>query len=325
MRARSKSVVCIVTPGTPAANNGNWRTAVRWKSLLDGWCKVILQSDWSGEPADALLALHATRSAQAIQAWSQAGRKASLAVVLTGTDLYRDLAAGNAATAASLDAAARLVALQDEARAMLRPAWRRKCTVIFQSAKALAAAVPRGDLLRVVVVGHLRAEKDPRTVFALFEHLPAEFPLVLRQVGAPLDASLAREARALMRHEPRYRYSGILSHGLARDAIRRADVLLHPSVMEGGANVIVEAITAGTAVLASRVPGNVGMLGARFPGYFPAGDASTAAGLLVRMQGSPTFRARLRQACEARLPLFTPAREREAVRALVSGLLGSEA
>ena len=272
-----------------------------------------------------MLALHATRSANAIQSWTRAGKQDSLAVVLTGTDLYRDLAAGNAITAASLDATAKLVALQGDARAMLQPAWRRKCTVIFQSAKELAPGVPREGVLRAVVVGHLRAEKDPRTVFALFDHLPADFPLTLRHVGAPLDASLAREARSLMRREPRYRYSGTLPHGLAREAIRRADVLFHPSIMEGGANVIVEAVTSGTPVLASGVAGNVGMLGTRYPGYFETGDASTAAALLVRMHESARFRARLRRACDARRMLFTPARERQAVRELVAGLLAAGA
>ena len=71
-----------------------------------------------------------------------------------------------------------------------------------------------------------------------------------------------------MARDPRYRWTGALPHGLTRCAIRNAHLLVHPSLMEGGANVIVEAITAGTPVIASRVSGNVGMLGRNYPGLF---------------------------------------------------------
>ena len=43
--------------------------------------------------ADAvLLALHARRSADSVQAWAGAHGSHSLAVVMTGTDLYHDIA-----------------------------------------------------------------------------------------------------------------------------------------------------------------------------------------------------------------------------------------
>ena len=42
--------------------------------------------------------------------------------------------------------------------------------------------------------------------------------------------------------------------------------------MEGGAHVILEAVQSGTAVLASRIDGNVGMLGPAHEGYFEVGD-----------------------------------------------------
>src|SRR3712207_3522621 len=104
MAASSKSVVCIVTPGTRAANNGNWRTAARWASMLRGQVRVILQSEWRGDPADALIALHAHRSAESIARFHAAHPQRGLCVVLTGTDLYRDLP-DSAAARASLDAA----------------------------------------------------------------------------------------------------------------------------------------------------------------------------------------------------------------------------
>src|SRR5689334_24758597 len=90
MRSAAKPVVCIVTPGTKTANNGNWRTAARWAQMLRDRYKVIVQTEWRGERADVMVALHARRSADSIRAY-RTSHKGRLAVVLTGTDLYRDL------------------------------------------------------------------------------------------------------------------------------------------------------------------------------------------------------------------------------------------
>jgi len=88
--------------------------------------------------------------------------------------------------------------------------------------------------------------------------------------------------------------------------------------MEGGANVIVEAVTAGVPVLASRISGNIGMLGRDYEGYFPVGDDRTLAKLLEQASRSDRFLARLRAQCAKRAPLFTPARERREVVRLVT-------
>jgi glycosyltransferase involved in cell wall biosynthesis len=92
-------------------------------------------------------------------------------------------------------------------------------------------------------------------------------------------------------------------------------------VMEGGANVIVEAVTAGTPVIASRIAGNVGMLGEDYGGYFERGDASALAACLVRAFEDRRHLAKLARDCAKRAPLFEPAREARLVHALVRRLL----
>src|SRR5437868_6757323 len=110
----AKPVVCIVTPGTRNANNGNWRTAARWASMLRDRYKVIVQTDWDTKPVDAMVALHAKRSAASVEAFCARHPAASLAVILSGTDLYRDLPASLEAQR-SLDLAHQIVTLQDDA------------------------------------------------------------------------------------------------------------------------------------------------------------------------------------------------------------------
>jgi putative glycosyltransferase (TIGR04348 family) len=315
----AKPVVCIVTPGTRDANNGNWRTAARWAQMLRARYKVIVQSEWRGERADAMLALHARRSAPSIERFHRdhAGR---LAVVLTGTDLYRDLPESGEASR-SLELADRVVVLQEDAMRILPTASRSKAVVIFQSALPIKPHARPRDRLLCVAVGHLRAEKDPRTIFRAWSRIPRDAPIFLRHIGAPLDNDLATEAFETARREKRYRYSGALPHGLARAAIARAHLLVHPSIAEGGANVIAEAVMAGTAVVASRISGNVGMLGRDYPGYFEAGDESGFALCLVRACEDRDYLRKLQAACSKRRPLFAAAREQRAVRGLVASLV----
>ncbi|MGZ5662658.1 MAG: glycosyltransferase, partial [Usitatibacter sp.] len=161
----------------------------------------------------------------------------------------------------------------------------------------------------------------PATLFRAMELLPGGLAISVRHIGAALDPALAEAAQDLERREPRYRYVGALPRGLTRAAIAAAHVLIHPSTVEGGANVIVEAVTSGTAVIASRISGNVGMLGAGYPGYFEPGDASGLAARLVQAVEDPEYRRALALAAAARKPLFAPRVEARAVRRLVESLL----
>jgi putative glycosyltransferase (TIGR04348 family) len=314
-----KPSVCIVTPGTREANNGNWRTAARWARMLRPRFKVILQTRWDGTECDALVALHARKSAESIAAF-RARRPGGLAVVLTGTDLYKDLPDSREARR-SLDAADRIAVLQDHAKGLLDPRWRRKTEVIFQSAATVRARARSATRLDCVVAGHLRPEKDPATLFEAMRLLGPEVAVRVRHFGAPLDAALGRAAEKLARADPRYRYVGAVPRGLVRAAMSRSALLLHPSVVEGGANVVVEAITCGAAVIASRISGNIGMLGSGYPGYFEPRDAEGLARLITRAANEPSFLRQLHDACKKRRALFHPDAETRAVRALVEGLL----
>lgn len=309
-------MVRIITPGTRAANNGNWRTAQRWAKLIETVARPIVQSRWAGERTDILVALHAHRSAESVLAARAAHPHLPIVVVLSGTDLYRDLP-GSPAAQQALNVADRIVALQFDARRQLPEPWAAKCVVIYQSAPVLEPVRKPTRFFDIVVVGHLRGEKDPRTLWRALERLDPALPVRITHIGEALDPALGREAEATIARDPRYRWVGGRAHGLTRLAIRRAHLLVHPSVMEGGANVIVEAITSGTPVLASFMSGNLGMLGHEYPGYFPVGDAAALAAAIERLASEPQEMLELRRACRRIAHLFTPARERTALRRLV--------
>lgn len=320
MPHRFRPQVCLITPYGALANNGNWHTAARWFQMLKKQARVRLMTEWDGQDADLMIALHARRSAASIHAFAAAHPDRALVVVLTGTDLYRDLP-DDAQARRSLELATQLVVLQDAALARLArfsPQAGAKARVIFQSSPSLSPGEKRKSSFEVAMVGHLRDEKDPLTAIAALRLLPADSRIHCLHAGSVLDAGLALAARAATEElAPRYRWLGALTRTEARQLMRRARLLFHPSKMEGGAQAILEAITAHTPVIASDCEGNRGMLGDDYPGLFPVGDAAAAAQLLSRAEQEPAFLALLERACAERAPLFWPEREAAALQALV--------
>ena len=349
--------IVIVSPALADANNGNWQTARRWQHLLRPH-RVRITNHWPDGPQAAddtvMLALHARRSAPSIAAWAQAQGAAHdtvagapqgnsngnnpnnakskanakhnpneptaprLAVVLTGTDLYRDIQTDPQAQR-SLQLGQHLVLLQERGPDALPPELRDKARVIFQSTSQRATLPKPPHHLRAVMVGHLREEKTPATLFEAARLLAPTEHILIDHIGAPLDAALAQQAQATAVTCPHYRWLGGLPHEATRRRIQRAHVLIHTSRMEGGAHVVMEALRSGTPVLASRIAGNVGMLGADYPGYFDWNDAAALATLLRQCRSSSLL-AQLQTQCAARAPLFSSEAERAALHQLVEVL-----
>ena len=310
------------------ANNGNWQTARRWARMLSGHYRVRLVPAWDGLCAedradDGLLALHARRSAASVAAWASKRPGWPLALALTGTDLYRDIQS-DASAQRSLASAQRLIVLQDQGPLALPAPLRERCRVVLQSSTRRQTLEKSGAQLRALMVGHLREEKSPQTLFDAARALRPEEGILLDHIGRALDPLLDRAARNTMAACPHYRWLGGLPHDATRQRIQRAHVLVHPSRMEGGAHVIMEAALSGTPVLASRVPGNVGMLGADYAGYFEPGDTAGLVRLLRASRkdmGRPGgLLGRLQSQCEARAALFEPAAEKAALLQALSGL-----
>jgi glycosyltransferase involved in cell wall biosynthesis len=150
--------------------------------------------------------------------------------------------------------------------------------------------------------------------------LPARSRVRVLHVGAALSEEMAEMARAEMAENDRYRWLGELPRWHARRVLARSHLLSLTSEMEGGANVISEAIAASVPVVASRISGSIGLLGTDYPGYFPVGDTEALAALLQRAEQSPPFLAGLQARCAALAPLVEPDRERQTWAALLTEL-----
>lgn len=309
--------IALVTPYLPNARNGNAHTAVRWRRFLhQTGHRVHMTTAWHGTPAQAMLALHARRCHTSVARFSQAHPEHPLVLVLTGTDLYRDIRF-DADAQLSLKLTHTLVVLQDEGVLEIPETYRHKTVVIYQSAppNLLPQARPTRHF-SVGVVAHLREEKDPfRTALAM-KLLPPSSRIRIWHAGGEMQTGMADEAARLAQSIPHWRWLGPCPHGQTRQRIARSHLLVVSSLMEGGANVICEAATVGTPVLASRISGNVGMLGHDYAGYFPPGDEQALAALMHEAETNPLFYQRLARQCASRAPLFAPEREAAGVQGL---------
>jgi len=309
----------LVTPAPLKINNGNKITAVRWAGILKKLGhRVRVTQRYDGKACDLLIALHARRSYDSIQRFHDRHPNLPLIVVLTGTDVYRDIHVDPKAQR-SLELATRLVALQKMALRELPRRLQAKTQVIYQSAEAVQASTPkrRASFFDVCVVGHLREEKDPLRTAIAVRNLPAESRIQITHVGQALDSRLGAAAKAEAARNPRYRWIGQLSHRRTRAKMAASDLVCITSKMEGSSNVLSEALASGIPVVASKIPGLVGTLDAEFPGYFPCGDTAKLRRLLLKLEDDRAAYGALKRYCRNLAYLVNPKRELDSWRKLI--------
>jgi len=303
----------IITPAATKSLNGNRATAQRWADFLRQLGhRVSISVDWDGSAYDLMVALHAWRSAASIAAFKQQHPDRPLILAMTGTDLYRFINSHPEPTLASIKSADRLVTLHRLATRVLPKSSHHKVHVIHQSAVPLPGSVKRS--LRnfdICVVGHLREEKDSMRVALAVRDLPDNSRIRVLHYGKAHNEEWQNYAVEEMKTNPRYHWLGEVPHWKIRQAYGFCHLMVLPSVMEGGANVISEATVAGLPVIASDIDGSVGLLGENYAGYFPVKDTDALRELLLKAEDEPAYVEKLEQQCKQRAGLFTREAEKQ--------------
>jgi putative glycosyltransferase (TIGR04348 family) len=329
--------IVIITPAPPGSRYGNRITAVRWARILRRLGnRVSISQMYDGESYDLLVALHARKSHSSIINFRRHNPSAPIIVALTGTDLYRDIRRNRRAQE-SLDISTRIVVLQPKAIEELRPSWRRKARVIYQSVEDKqtstsaqsdsakgrqnnAEAQTNGNF-DVCVIGHLRAVKDPFRTAMAARSLPDSSKIRVLQIGAAMTDAMAKRAHREMDTNQRYWWLDEQPRSRVRNLLNQSSLCVLSSRIEGGANVLSEAIAASVPILASRVDGNVGILGNDYPGYFEVGNTTQLARLLTRAETSPGYLAKLKASTKGLAVLLDPLREEQAWADLINELI----
>jgi putative glycosyltransferase (TIGR04348 family) len=280
---------------------------------------VEVTESWSQGDPNVLIALHAYRSHQSIVQFKKKHPRRPIVLILTGTDLYRDME-NHSEVIQSMEMADQLITLQSSALDSIPTRLRYKAQVIYQSVEIdINNSVTKEDFL-VSIIGHLREEKDPFCVARSLPLLPSDSKITVRHLGQALNSQMKDLARNFNATIDRYQWIGEVSHADALRILSQSRLMVISSRMEGGAHVVSEAIALGIPVIASDIPGNRGLLGEDYPGYYPVADESTLANLLYRSETMPTFYASLQKHIDLRKELIKPAREKQSIQELLSAL-----
>lgn len=147
----------------------------------------------------------------------------------------------------------------------------------------------------VAYVGRLSTEKHLPELLRAWRQVVADHPRGrLHLVGAGGGyRSVEAELRATVAADPELagtvRFTGEIAG--VREFLWSVDVFVLPSRTEGMSNALLEACAEGRAVVASRIPGNVAVLGHDYPLYVPPGDTPALAAAIGRLLSDATLAA----------------------------------
>jgi glycosyltransferase involved in cell wall biosynthesis len=289
---------------------GNSITAKRIAKLLTqaGHAAQAINTDMP-PPADAMISLHATKTLAASKRFKVHSPNAKLIIYLTGTDLYREQTNNNPEFQEALILADVLVVGQRASLASIPADFQDKshfvpASVLLPSLKKVSPP-PSPSL---ALIGHLRPVKNPFLMnIALVELV--ELKLDAFTLGAALEPSMLADAEAWQLADSRFHWLDDVPYTEALSWIEQVDFTLNTSHSEGGSNSVAESIVLGTPVLASKIEGNVGMLGDDYLGYFEPNNASSLARLIQRSITDHSFHKKLLQQIAELQENFLPEKE----------------
>lgn len=306
----------LITPSSADLINGNQITALRLEHIFTQLGhEVTMDKEYKGEPVDVMIALHALRSFNSIERFHELYPTHPIVVMLTGTDLYQHIKFSEEACK-SLQWATHLVVLQEQGLQELSSDLRTKTRVIYQSVAHnfnfpdKLEIFPK-DSFNVLVIANLRPEKDPLRTALASKMLPNESRIQVFHIGIPLNPEYIERIKLAEEENPRYHYLGGFSYEQTQQAIASANLVCITSRLEGGSNVLCEALAAQTPVITTNIPSLVATLGKNYPGYFSVADTERLKNLLLRTETDTDFYQELKNSCAKAIHLIDPAKEQK--------------
>jgi glycosyltransferase involved in cell wall biosynthesis len=174
----------------------------------------------------------------------------------------------------------------------------------------------------IAFIGVLRPEKGLGTLLEAVRRLDlTEREIHLRLVGWGSERDSLKQQSCVLRID------GICSFGPAagnvEEVLRGVDIFVLPSLSESFSNSLMEAMSCGCAVVASRVGGNPELVENGVTGLlFPAGDSAGLAAALEALIADPSLRGRLgRNAAETIRARFGSAQSAAAMERIYDSFL----
>jgi len=305
--------------------NGNVVTSERWRAFFESLGHRVESSSADGDgQCDLLVVFNAYKNRQAVRDARKNATAGRIVICLTGTDLYRDLQI-DPSSRDVLYLADLLVVLQSKGIFALPPELRGRTMVIFQSAVAPLIEVAREvATFDVCSIAHLRTVKDPLLAARAARLLPPDSRIRVQHVGKALSAEYERAAAQEVAENPRFSWLGEQSGERTAEILLGSRLLVMSSFLEGGANVVSEAVVSGIPVLGTDIPCMRGLLGDDYPGLFPVGDSHRLAELLYQAEVDCLYYDELVARCRRESYKFDPARERGSLEILIERVFSDD-
>ncbi|MBK1856282.1 glycosyltransferase [Verrucomicrobiaceae bacterium 5K15] len=313
--------VLLHSPYPRQRSQGNAVTAKRMTELLrDGGLDVAIHERGDAPiSAGCLIALNARKSAGEIFAFHQRQPKSPIVTLLTGTDVnHPEMEDAESDTRKALAVSTAIVSLHEGFSHRIPEDLTAKTQVIYPSVRLPDTMEhrPKGQL-EVIIAGNFRAEKNPALMMEAVRGLQSS-PMQFHAFGQGGEYQSALEQTAA--ECPNFHFHGVQDHDVVIEKMKTAHVLLNTSTEEGGANAICEAVVIGLPVIASKIAGNIGMLGSDYDGLFPLEDPAVLIEILARTANDSDFYQHLKQQISTRAPLFSYHQEKQAWCELVRRL-----
>lgn len=312
--------IILVSPAAVQSSNGNFTTASRWQKILRTLGHhVSLTQKYNGCDCDLLIALHAWRSADSIRLFKSQYPNKPLIVALTGTDAYQFIHSHSNETLRSIELADQLIGLHKLITHSIPAQHQEKVNIIYQASTLKPIRTKRiKNNFNVCVAGHLREVKDPlRTAYAA-RSLPSKSKIYITHFGKAHNLQWDNIARVEAAKNRRYNWHGEISQSLLRVKLSDAKLMVLSSLMEGGANIISEAIMMNLPIIASKIDGSIGLLGEGYAGYFDVENTQQLRSLLLRCERDNNFYYKLKHQCHSRKKLFSHQQELNTWKQLIS-------
>ena len=308
----------VVVPDLGIGSAGNSVTANRYCSIFGQLGHVATTTDTPTAPL--VVALNAYRTRHVV---GELPETTTVIVVLTGTDIYRFWDQDRDAVSCTLDRADVIVGLNDLVGRSLPTKHRAKLTCIKEGALALSTEPtrPTSPPLHAICVGHLRDEKAPELIADALDRLDPNCDVVVDHYGAAHSESWAQWARDTSERIEQYQWHREVSRSRLDEIYAGADLLINTSKMEGGANVISEAVMAGLPILATAIDGNAGVLGTSYPGLFTPDDPYELADRLAALASNPEALEQITLSSRLLQPELSIKQETARWREVLEGLL----
>lgn len=169
---------------------------------------------------------------------------------------------------------------------------------------------PQPDpLVNILCVGAVTFRKNQNEFIRALDPLAARFPFKVTFLGiAPPEEAYSREFLEMIKTRPWCEHAGFAGRAALKEHLRRASLLVLPSLEDNCPMVVLEAMAASVPVIAPRVGGVPDLIDDGVTGLFcDPTQRSSMSGVVEQLLADPSLRVQLRErAKSAALQRFHP-------------------